>query len=128
MICMRILHAALCSACGLIPFDGRGDFFFCRTSPPKVPGEHPTKMSTSGALPYFLGNTDLHIIAQHYYQRTKTQFHFTNNAFSTYDIPPNSPHEHIAMCYIEHTSLAPSLHTCVYPYPPATLAFNWLLS
>jgi len=39
-----------------IPFDGRGDFFFCRTSPPKVPGEHPTKMSTSGALPYFLGN------------------------------------------------------------------------
>jgi hypothetical protein len=50
-----------------IPFDGRGDFFFCRTSPPKVPGEHPTKMSTSGALPYFLGNTDLYVIAQHYY-------------------------------------------------------------
>jgi hypothetical protein len=23
------------------------------------------------------------------------------------------------MCYTEHTSLAPSLHTCVYPYPPA---------
>jgi hypothetical protein len=23
------------------------------------------------------------------------------------------------MCYTEHTSLAPSLHICVYPYPPA---------
>jgi hypothetical protein len=35
---------------GLIPFDGRGDFFFCRTSPPKVPGEHPTKMRISGGV------------------------------------------------------------------------------
>ena len=35
----------------LIPFDGRGDFFFCRTSPPKVPGEHPTKMRISGGVP-----------------------------------------------------------------------------
>jgi hypothetical protein len=34
-----------------IPFDGRGDFFFCRTSPPKVPGEHPTKMRISGGVP-----------------------------------------------------------------------------
>jgi hypothetical protein len=32
-----------------------GTFFLPQASPPKVPGEHPTKISTSGALPYFLG-------------------------------------------------------------------------
>src|ERR1700733_15107319 len=32
-----------------------GTFFLPQAPPPKIPGEHPTKMSTSGALPYFLG-------------------------------------------------------------------------